>query len=56
MSSGHTPSLGQVPYLVISVHPVLRTILIVDMERTLRGIDGQHVVVSANPVSLSILV
>lgn len=43
-------------YLVISVHPVLCSILVVDVEGTLRGVDGQHVIVRANPIPLRILV
>ena len=43
-------------YLVVPVHPVLRSILVVEVEGALGSIDGQHVVVVANSIPLSILV
>ena len=43
-------------YLIVSTHPVLCSVFIVDVKGALGGVDGQHVVVGANPVPLGVLV
>ena len=42
--------------LIVSVHPVLSSILVVDVEWTARSVDGEHVVVGTDAIALCVLV
>lgn len=42
--------------LTVSVHPILGSVLVVDVEGTFWCIDGQHVIVCADAIPLGVLV